>query len=208
MSTVRQNNLLILVEGARRDEEYDQMGRCVDQLLNELGDDTSPEAMRLRSKITYERHMAKFQQAVSFQARADQAFQESLELALLSDKEARESGDEVGALFAEMNISGLLLPALGGWRKGVVRSEKTCDRAEFIAAAKGTSEVDRKRAWQVAMNTYFHRIRMIMTFGRGGKGAQFWVKRWLEHVKKNPIYLANQDKLRADVEAAEKFIRE
>ncbi len=194
-------DLLALVESKRRDELYETMAVLEEitlrELLRTLSAETEKEMWRIRSRLTYERHMAAYQQ---------DSIEESLTLAEQSSREAKFGDDEVGALFAEMNISGLLLPALGKWEYALGMSGGVCAKAEAIAYSPLASERDRNRASRIAMNTYFHRIRMTIQY-RKDFTAKHDVQDWLDCVRENPVYLSIQHEFRTDVEAAEKFIQ-
>ena len=59
------NELLSTIEKARRAEDYKSMNVATETLNMRLEGDTSPDAWATRSKMTYELHMAAYQQSKS-----------------------------------------------------------------------------------------------------------------------------------------------
>lgn len=190
-------DLLSALEKARRAEDYARMEVEAAELNKKLAGSNLPEVWTVRAKMTYELHMAAYQQAMSL-------IQKSLQLAERSAMEARKAGDTVGALYAEMNISGLLYPALGKCEEGMALSSKVCREAEAFAAV-ALDEKAKTRALRVAMNSYFHRIKA--TVQHGGSPAD--VKRWLETVKTNSVYVALKNDVWAvaAVQEAEDYLK-
>src|SRR3989344_2873979 len=92
---------LSAIEKNRRTKDYGRMEDEADQLIDKLRGNDSSDAWAAHSKMTYELHMAAYQQAMAL-------LQKSLDLAEQSATEARKAGDAVGALFTQMNASGLL----------------------------------------------------------------------------------------------------
>ncbi|KKW40708.1 MAG: hypothetical protein UY91_C0036G0007 [Parcubacteria group bacterium GW2011_GWB1_55_9] len=162
------NELLSTIEKARRAEDYKSMNVATETLNMRLEGDTSPDAWATRSKMTYELHMAAYQQAKS-------SLQKSLGLAEQSATEARKAGDVAGELFTQMNTGGLLLPALGKMQEAMALSKKVADEAEALATA-ATDETEKKRLLRIAANAYYHCIRMTMEL----HGDPRVLSRWYE----------------------------
>lgn len=192
--------LLLVIESTRRASAYDEMTRNVDTLMGTLAGDDSSSAWVMRSKITYELHMAAFQQG---------DYAKSLSLAERSAVEARRAGDEIGALFAEMNISGHLFPGFGtsqlevlmsarlALEMGLLMSERVCRDAERIAG--DTNPEDTNRALRVAMNCYLHQVKILMRLG----AKRERIMRILDRVGDNPIFVAHRDEAWAQNALAE-----
>jgi len=200
-SVVNLTTLLESVELARRDKKYEEMCDHAEKLTLELDD--SILGRRLYSKLLYEIHMAAYQQAMAAEGKERTMFwEESLQLAEQSAKEAVAADDVLGKLLAEMNISGLL-------KKDAKMSARVCREAETIAIAASTTDEDRCRAWQVAMNTYFHRIRITMENKNLYMDPKENVAWLLYRVKDNPNFIAQKDEkwAREAVAEAEKFIQ-
>lgn len=191
--------LLPLIESLRRREVYDRMQVYADLLDRKLGTDQSQPRCKFHSKLLYELHMARWQQGSKAATDAAPAlFQESMDLATRSADEAEKGGDLAGALFARMNISGLILPALGRIEDAMNMSAQTYRDALELAARSDAEAA--KRPLRVAMNCLFH--RMDMAVKHGGDSAD--VSRWLGELDANPIYQSakDQDWARTAVEAA------
>lgn len=146
--------LLSTIEKARRAEEYGRMDAATNALVGELMGDDSLDAWATRSKMTYELHMAAYQQAMA-------SLQKSMDLANQSAEEARKAGDAVDALYAQMNISGLLLPALGRRKEGFELSQQVYQESQALSVV-ATDDKARDRADRVGTNALFHQIRMLM----------------------------------------------
>ncbi|MFH0851960.1 MAG: hypothetical protein V1876_04400 [Candidatus Peregrinibacteria bacterium] len=191
--------LLSAVGACRRNLGYTSMTAFAELLRSKLAGNESPAASGLRSKALYELHMAVYQQGDAAQG----LYQRSMELAEQSAQEARKAGDPCGALFALMNVSGLLLPKMGKWEEGLTLSERVSAEAEALAADAPDDEV-RKRPLRVAMNCYFHRIDILVK-NSGRKGA---VEALLAKLEANVVYRAGkeQDWSRQYVEAAQRYI--
>ncbi len=153
--------LLVQVEASRRTERYGDMGAFANRLESMLGSDTSQAADVLRSKVTYELHMALFQQAQAKQAEARELLHDSLRLARQSAADALAAGDPVGALFAKANIGGHLMPALGDWQGGLATLPEVYEEAEALAVA-ATDDAARTRALRVAVNAYLLAINLLV----------------------------------------------
>src|SRR3989344_4072350 len=145
--------ILHAIELARRGKRYRVMRRLAAVLTADLAASTETSGRwRTQVKVSYELHMAAYQQAVGAKGdRKNSLLLRSWDYAEQSAREAEMAGDAVGALFAEMNISGLILTALGRWQEALERSSATSEKAEMIAAAADTSDEDRRRALRVAV---------------------------------------------------------
>jgi hypothetical protein len=179
MDQAKVDEILRDLERSRRAKDYSGMSNYTAELLDELNSESSPAAFAARSKASYEHHMAEWDL---------RRIDESETYALQSAREADHAGDPVGRLFAEMNISGLIRPRQGKWQEGLALSSDVCQRAEQIAAETG-DETTRKRAQRVAMNTYFHRIKILLDH----EGDRQQVHRLLLLAEANPIYQSNPD---------------
>ena len=184
------------IETTRRGCDYYAMQKAVDTLLARIVHDTSEAAFRIRAKVNYERHMAAWQQG---------HINDSMNLAVLSKEAAIKGNDAIGVLFAEMNIGGHLLPALGEWQEGLYLLAGVCNSANAILAQEATPEA-RLRAQRVAMNGYALRIRIAI------ENTEFWlaVEEWLGELRKNPVFLSYKGEEWADtlVRDAEAFVHE
>jgi hypothetical protein len=195
--------LLPLIESLRRREIYDRMQVYADLLDQKLGANQSEPACKFRSKLLYELHMAHWQQGSRAASDAAPALlQASMDFATRSADEAEKGGDPAGALFARMNISGLILPALGRIEDAMNMSTQTYRDAMELAARSDTEAA--KRPLRVAMNCLFH--RMDMAVKHGGETAD--VSRWLGELEANSIYQSAKDQgwARTAVEAARAYI--
>lgn len=193
------------VELARRAQNYSLMRSLASAVLRDVQTLSQPVRGQVLSRVLYERHMAAFQQAHGQTGtRRQTMLQRSRELAEHSAHEAEAAGDEVGALFTLMNISGLILPALGRYEEAYHISEEASAKAERIANVAETSEEDRSRAWRVARNCYFHRIRLLIA----GSGSRMEVARLLRVVHDNQVMLRLPDhhELGPDIAAAVAYI--
>jgi hypothetical protein len=171
MNATLVGELLADIEKARRDKDYISMWGLSHKLQGELVDDASSDACAAaRAKMLYEHHMAAYQEG---------HFETSMELAQQSALEARKANDPVGALFTQLNISGLLLPALGKRAEGFTLS--------LSVYAEATAIVD--RANRVAVDALFHQIKMIME----DSGPRSEVKRLLDLAETNPLYQRLKD---------------
>ncbi len=186
------------IEEARRARRYAQMYTLAMSIVQELRDENTDEIWRIRSRITYELHMARYQLAMESDPPNQEFLRESMAIAGISAEEARRGHDPAGALHAEMNISGLLMPALGRWAEGMMRSRLVGLRADAFAT-ESADESERSRLLKVAMNTYFHRIRITMEHGLKASN----VEELLEQLDKNLVYQQLRNETWA-IEAIEK----
>ncbi len=201
------NDLLAAFESARRAKQYGIMIPLDGLLRQILPDDGSKKTWGVRSKISYEYHMGKYQIAMENEGAArTEHLEDSQQLAERSAEEADKAGDPLGRLFAEMNIAGLILPELGKWEIALGNSGGVAAKAEDIANASTTSESDRARASRIVLNARLHQIQMTMRY-RKDFTAQYDVRDWLNIVRNNPVYLENEDDFQTAVEAAEKFLQ-
>jgi len=192
------------IGACRRDKGYVSMRRFNDVLRLKLTGNDSPGADGWRAKADYELHMAAYQMAEALQGHDAQAqYQTSRDLAEQSAAAADLAEDPCGRLFAEMNVSGLLLPKMGRWEEGFRLSERVSDEAEALAADAPDEEA-KKRPLRVAMNCYLHRIDMLVQNG-GRKGA---VEALLVKLEGNPIYQASKDHqdVKTAVETARRYV--
>ncbi|MDD5103134.1 MAG: hypothetical protein PHX93_01915 [Candidatus Peribacteraceae bacterium] len=197
--------LLSAVGACRRNLGYMSMMAFAELLRSKLAGDQLPAASNLRCKALYELHMAAYQQAEAASGETAQAlYQRSKELAEQSAEEARKAGDPCGALFALMNVSGLLLPKMGQWEEGYGLSEQVSFEAEVLAVEAPDDEA-RKRPLRVAMNAYLHRVDMLTRNG-GRKGA---VEALLAQLNGNPIYQACREHadVAALVQRAQRYVK-
>jgi len=165
---------LKILEGARRDEQYETMHNAAAAINMELGESDSRDAWAARSKMTYELHMAAYQQGKAL-------LKQSLKLMHQSTEEARKAGDPVAALFTETNQC---LPEFGlSTKERMEKSASICEKAEaFVAAA--LDDKTRDRANRAAINTRFNVIDILTKTG----GDPNEVGRLLKLVKANPYY--------------------
>ena len=156
------------------------MEQSAEELLGMLDHVQLSHAWATRSKVTYERHMAAWQQFT---------VAESKRLALKSAKEARRAPDEVGALFAETNIGGLILPAEGHWQDGLKLLAETAAKAEFIRDNGLVADVE--RANRVLMNCDVFTIQNSIKFGCPYPYA---IEALLKRLEKNPVFEKYKEK--------------
>ncbi len=185
-----QDDLLKVIEGCRRNKMYQEMTEAINILESQLG---STDTFIIRSKVSYERHMASYQQALD--AESDPPlYKELLIQSLLSafaSAEYAKAGDDIaGSLFALMNIGGLLMWRLGEWRAAILHSTGVCGQAKELVRTTD-DEMIRTRAHRVVMNTYMHRINILAQFG-GGVGRED-VEKWLDLLRQNPIFVSAKD---------------
>lgn len=204
MPNIDTNALLANVEQARRGEAYEAMEAIAREICDEVLNDLSIDQMRVLSRLDYELHMAAYQQSLTDPANAQVLLHQSQRLAARSMGEALFAGDEVGALIAQENVYGLIYPALGKWREGVVGCEQSRERLEEIATNVSTSDVDESRAFRFAANAHCHCMRMVVAH----KGSKSSVAFWLTEIAKNPVYIAKPNDFRTDVQAAQRYIQE
>jgi hypothetical protein len=178
---------LLVIESCRRNKRYDEMQRYV--VL--LGDRGSTE-YALRTRLFYELHMARYQQGKDVEATDDAKalgfYNDSLQYAELSAQNARAADNILDGLFAEMNISGLLLPKLGKWQEALIRSEKVSADA-LLEVAKTQDKHTLDRAWRVHMNAAAHRIKIAVVHQIPNADVQ----RWHDDLMANPMFLAAKD---------------
>ena len=79
---------------------------------------------------------------------------------------ARKGLDDIGRLYASMNISGLILPQLGMWKQGFDDSRLVALEAANIAA-DATDKSERSHALHIQASTLCQRIRMVARCARG-----------------------------------------
>ena len=187
--------LLTVTATFRRIGAYNRMQKFADTLIEKLDDPEVPEALRLRSRLAYELHMAEYQKG---------DYQKSMSLAGMSADEAERAGDIPGKLYAQMNVSGLLLPALGRHEEGVALSEEVCRQAEELGLNATDSDA-RNRVLRIAMNTYFHRIRIVVE-NEGNAGD---IKHLLAQLGENPVFQSCKDEewVKKDIQIANDFIQ-
>ena len=199
--------MLRAIESARREKRYRLMRHLTAVLMAELASATeTTERWRAQAKVSYELHMAAYQQAMMARGKRKNNFLlRSRHYADRSAHEAEMAGDAVGALFAEMNISGLILPALDRWRDALEISLATSEKAEAIAGALGTTDEDRKRALRVAANCYFHRGRIIVAQKRDR--TELALLR--EKIEVNPVYqeqFKDLDSIKVDIASFDAYL--
>lgn len=200
--------MLRAIESARREKRYRLMRHLTAVLMAELASATeTTERWRAQAKVSYELHMADYQQAVVANGkRKNSLLLRSWHYAERSAREAEMAGDAAGALFAEMNISGLILPALDRWREALEKSSATSERAEILAAAPDTTDEDRKRSLLVAVNCYFHRGRIIVA----QKRDRTELARLREKIETNPVYqeeaFKNDPNVKADIASFDDYV--
>ena len=196
---------LSALEAARRGAHYRLMQGIAAALLDVTHGNENAGARHVRARVYYERHMAAYEQALTCSGwRRKRFLERSLELANLSRAEART--DVLDVLHAEMNISGLLLPALERAQEGFLLSESVSERAEDFAAAHGTSEEDVLRAQRVALNCYFHRGRIIVT----GGGSKAKLDLLMHKIRANRVYIEKFrfiDSIKDDIPSFETYLR-
>jgi len=198
--------LLAIVATFRRSETYEEMHRFAGVLYRKIASGEEPAVWNMRSKLSYELHMAAYQQAgkANTPASRNRLLQRSMSFARKSASEAEKAGDAAGKLHALMNISGLLYPALGKFVEGAALSKEVCDQAEELSQ-KTTDADARDRVLRIAMNTYFHRIGIAVK----NAGNVNDVQRLLTRLDANSIYRAcnDQEWARKAVEEAREYIR-
>ncbi len=145
--------LLAQLEKARREENYLRMDLLVQHLYGGIG---TSEEWETRSRISYELHMAAYQQAMNL-------LKESEKLAERSAEEARKAEDLIGILFAKMNIGGLIYPAMGKFEKSVALSKEVLHNANSLID-KATDDKTRSRALRVATNAFAHLCKRMKEF--------------------------------------------
>lgn len=185
--------LLTICTAFRNAGAYDDMQRVAD-MLADLPENDSPPACIASSKKSYERGMAAYQIG---------DFALSLAYFNLSYEQAMRGRDRVGALFALMNISGLVLPALGLWREGRWLSESVSAEANEIATNMTAEEAN--RPLRVVMNCYIHRIKIALSH----ELSVDYVRDLIERLERNPVYIISRylDWAREPFEAAQRYIR-
>ncbi len=184
MEPAHVRTVLRSIETARRQKLYKDMESECNSLLARLDDDISEQAWRWRSKVSYERHMAAWQQG---------DVSESLTLAHQSVREANRGKDPVGALFATMNIAGHLFPAMGRPQEGIHMIEMLCVKAKELVTTTQSDE-DHGRTMRVLMNCYVFRIQYALK----DDGVRHDVEKWLDELEKNPIFVLYKGQQWAD----------
>lgn len=147
------------IEGARRHGVYAEMEALIASLDEVIGCLSDAERYEIEARKYYEMHMAAYDVsacALDMKEKNKQlgfAFYYGNESARASDR----AGDPVGRLFIQMNVAGLLLPALGiPFNVCRVMSEQTREEAEIIENRLTESFERRLRAARVAANSYHH----------------------------------------------------
>jgi len=174
-------SLLSQLEKERRAKNYDAARAIADDIEEQrLAINGDP---LVQSRVMYELHMASYQQWKDNPSYGRKHLDESLQYALRASQSASVAGDILGKLFADMNVSGLIYPALGLYESALELSRQTSTRAESYAA-ETRDEDDRGRAHRVAMNCYIHRIRILVSTG----GSRMDVDDLLFKLGQNPLY--------------------
>lgn len=174
--------VLAVIELARRQKNYDRMAKFAGVAKVSLVGQ-HPEVWKARAKVEYELHMAAYQQAqeATGEQRTD-LLNESLRLALVSQSCALHAGDKIGELFALMNVSGLIYPALGKNEEALKESAQVQKDAEsHLVTTKDAVIIDKLQ--QIVMNVLLHRLRIgtLLTLA-------LEIPRWLEQLESNPEY--------------------
>jgi len=173
------------VESARKQERYGLMKRLANRVFVAIKHIDRREKYQVRARLLYEHHMALYQQSVAAAGPERLSLlRGSLRVARQSGIAAEKAGDRVGVLFADQNISGLLLSALGHPTDAIRISKETAVKAERIGRARRTKRIDRKRARRVAVNCYLHQLRMQTA----GKFDVHEVRDLLKKIRANQIY--------------------
>jgi hypothetical protein len=150
-------DLLANLEKARRDKNYDLMWELAEQVDNEVRQEDSAPAWKVKAREYYELHMAYYQQAID--QKSPRLLDRSLQTAIASQKHAMRAGDKAGGLYIRMNISGLIMPAQGEVERAIRMSEEVDAEAE--ALARGVADPPEKhRVGRISVNTRLHRIKM------------------------------------------------
>lgn len=187
------------IEKARRAENYEALEVFVDSLDAQLDGDVSGQAHCARSRVRYEQHMACYQRAMKETGAVKSSLLwQSLTYARSAALYANLGDDPAGRLYAEMNIGGLILPEQGKWERGLSFSTDVCEEAERFSES-ATSESEKRRLLNIAMNTYAHRIRHARKNGATAED----VLRWGEAIKENPVF---KDSL--DQDSAQEVLRQ
>lgn len=186
MDVQRIESLCQGVEEARKAQDYETMLVLAKDAGAEIGKDNTQVAWKFHAKLTYELHMAFWQMAT--QRKAVPTLDFSLYLAECSAAEATNAGDKAGALYAEMNISGLILPALGRWEEGMTLSEQVDAEAEALAKTIREPK-EAHRAARISVNTRLHRIKMLMEHA----GTFQQIGLLIESVERCPAYMAEKN---------------
>ena len=121
----------------------------------------------------------------------------------LSYVQAMRGGDRVGALFASMNVSGLIYPALGLWREGLWLSERVSVEANEIATNMSAEAA--KRPLRIVMNCCIHRIDIAIQLGKEPQ----YLEDLCQRLDANPVYFASREQewARGAVARAREYIR-
>lgn len=195
--------MTVVIESCRRNARYEEMGQAITALELKIGFD--PQSQALRAKSFYEAHMAAYAASLSpSNASMKQLLlRSSKALAEMSAHYALLACDKPGELYAKMNITGLLLPALGQWFEAIQMSGHVCDEAEAIAAL-ATDPDARKRVDRIAMSTYMHRI----TIGVENGWNKIDVQTWLERLQANQVFASAKDEewAKKPVRLAEEYL--
>ena len=165
---------LVDIEKARREERYADMNNDSHAVLAKLHGDQSARAWRWRSRVSYERHMAKWQK---------KEIHESYLLAMQSAREARLGGDSIGILFAEVNLGGHILPAQGKWEEGYRLLARAYMTAVNIRSQTRDS-AEMPRSERVSMNALTLRIALAIKYTHDW----LYVEEWLEALRANSIF--------------------
>ena len=168
--------LLKDVETARRRKDYVDMDYLANQVAKLLQNDTSSDASRSRSRLSYEKHMAAFQQA-EVHLQAAKAHAET------AAQEADRGGDPAAGLYAKMVLGGHTLPALREGRIAIELLAQVCDDAEKLFAAT-TDASEKSRVERIIMNCYWHRILLALEY-RGDKND---VQKWKTALESNLVF--------------------
>ncbi len=176
------------IELARREKRYDEMTNYAHVVQSRLDDDTSELAWRWRSRVSYELHMAGWQQG---------NVDKSMRLAEQSVREANRGKDPIGALFGTMNIAGHLFPAQNRVEDGRAMMLSICEKAREILKTPLTAE-DVRRATRLLMNCYAFLINFAL---RDGGDWRAEVGLWLMDLEDNSEFQKEREK-----EWAEKLV--
>ncbi len=104
------------LEKARRAGRYRLMRHLAKVVMTEAEILERREGAFVRCRVLYELHMAAYQRAMATDGKLKRALVlRSLDFVKESKREAQAAHYSLGALYAQMNISGLIYPALDRW---------------------------------------------------------------------------------------------
>lgn len=195
--------LLAALEAYRRKNDFSATDIHAASLMVLVRGDSSQAALALRARVYYEWHMARYQEAMMecHDTVRSGLLQESFHFAEISADWARRANDEAGALYADMNIGGLIYVAMECWDGAL---ELSCDVKQFAEQLATTARDprERERCERIVVNALLHQLNMQRLHFRNTA----IMKKILRELKNNEFFNAHRDEYLEALEDAQAFL--